>query len=122
VRQSAILQAEGKRQADILEAEGEAQAIRNVAEAERFREIAVAEGEAQAILNVFGAIHEGDPTHDLLAVKYLETLQRVANGRATKIFLPLEATAMLAGIGAIGDAFGEGRKTAGDSDAEAGEG
>jgi len=112
VRQSAILAAEGKRQADILEAEGEAQAIRNVAEAERFREIAVAEGEAQAILNVFGAIHEGDPTHDLLAVKYLETLQRVADGQATKIFLPMEATGILAGIAAIGDAFEEGRKTA----------
>jgi len=118
VRQSAILEAEGKRQADILEAEGEAQAIRNVAEAERFREIAVAEGEAQAIRNVFSAIHEGDPTHDLLAVKYLETLQRVANGKATKIFLPMEATGVLAGIAAIGDAFEEGRKTAGDFDSE----
>ncbi len=112
VRESAILEAEGERQAAILEAEGEAQAIENVAEAEKFREIAVAEGQAQAIVNVYDAIHEGDPTHDLLAVKYLETLQRMANGKATKIFLPIEASGILSGIAAMGDAFEEGRLAA----------
>ncbi len=114
VRQSAILQAEGQRQAAILAAEGKAQAIREVADAEKFREIAVAEGEAKAIINVYNAIHEGDPTHDLLAIKYLETLQRMANGQATKIFLPVEATGILAGIAAMGDAFEEGRQMAGE--------
>ncbi|MCD6360923.1 MAG: SPFH/Band 7/PHB domain protein [Armatimonadetes bacterium] len=112
VRQSQILEAEGQRQAAILEAEGKAQAIREVADAEKFREIAIAQGEAQAIETVFNAIHQGKPTHDLLAVKYLETLQRMANGKATKIFLPMEATGVLAGIAAIGDAFEEGRQTA----------
>jgi len=112
IRQSEILQAEGQRQAAILAAEGKAQAIREVADAEKFREVAIAQGEAQAIENVFGAIHNGRPTHDLLAVKYLETLQRMANGKATKIFLPMEATGVLAGIAAIGDAFEEGRQAA----------
>ena len=112
VRESAILEAEGERQAAILEAEGQAQAIREVADAEKFREVAVAEGQAQAIVSVYNAIHEGDPTHDLLAIKYLETLQRMANGKATKIFLPIEATGMLSGIAAMGDAFEEGRLTA----------
>ncbi len=111
VRQSQILQAEGQRQAAILEAEGKAQAIREIAEAEKYREVAIAQGEAQAIETVFNAIHNGRPTHDLLAVKYLETLQRMANGKATKIFLPIEATGVLAGIAAIGDAFEEGRRT-----------
>ncbi len=110
-RQSQILQAEGQRQAAILEAEGKAEAIRKVAEAERFREVTVAEGEAQAIQTVFSAIHAGRPTHDLLAVKYLETLGRIANGKATKIFLPIEATGVLSGIAAAGIAFEEGRKT-----------
>jgi len=113
VRQSAILEAEGQRQAAILEAEGKAQAIREVADAERFREITVAEGQAKAIINVYNAIHEGNPTHDLLAIKYMETLQRMANGQATKIFLPIEATGILAGIAAMGDAFEEGRQSAG---------
>ncbi len=112
VRQSAILEAEGERQAAILAAEGKAQAIREVADAERFREIAIAEGQAKAIINVYNAIHEGNPTHDLLAIKYLETLQRMANGQATKIFLPVEASGILAGIAAMGDAFEEGRQMA----------
>lgn len=109
VRESAILEAEGQRQAAILEAEGEAQAIREVADAEKFREIAVAEGQAQATLNVYKAIHEGDPTPDLLAVKYLETLQRMANGKATKIFLPVEASSVLSSVAAMAEAFKDGR-------------
>lgn len=110
VRQSAILTAEGEKQARILRAEGEAEAVRKVADAERYREIAVAEGEAQAIRSVFQGIHDGRPTHDLLAYKYLETLQRIAEGQATKIFLPIEASGILAGIAAAGAAFREGMK------------
>lgn len=117
-RQSQILDAEGRRQAQILDAEGKAQAIREVADADKFRELTVAIGEAQAIETVFAAIHKGDPTHDLLAVKYLETLQRMANGKATKIFLPMEATGVLAGIAAIGDAFEEGKHSAAPAEGE----
>lgn len=111
VRQSAILTAEGEKQARILRAEGEAEAVRKVADAERYREIAIAEGEAQAIRNVFQGIHDGRPTHDLLAYKYLETLQRIAQGQATKIFLPIEAAGILAGIAAAGAAFKEGAQS-----------
>jgi len=117
-RQSQILDAEGRRQAQILDAEGQAQAIREVADADKFRELTVAIGEAQAIETVFAAIHNGNPTHDLPAVKYLETLQRMANGKATKIFLPMEATGVLAGIAAIGDAFEEGKHSAAPAEGE----
>ncbi len=109
VRQSQILEAEGERQARILRAEGEAGAIREIADADKFRQYTGAEGEALAITTVFSAIHEGDPTHDLLAVKYLEMLAKVADGQATKIFLPLEASGMLAGIAAAGEVFAEGQ-------------
>lgn len=112
VRQAAILEAEGEKKARILRAEGEAEAIRQIADADKFKEYTVAEGEALAIDKVFSAIHAGRPTHDLLAVKYLEALAKIADGQATKIFLPLEATGMLAGIAAIGDAFAEGRRSA----------
>ncbi|MCL1601356.1 MAG: SPFH/Band 7/PHB domain protein, partial [Actinomycetia bacterium] len=61
-KRSAILRAEGVKQAAILDAEGRAQAIREVADAEKFRLLTVAEGEGRAIERVFGAIHEGDPT------------------------------------------------------------
>ncbi len=109
VRQSQILEAEGERQARILRAQGEAEAIRQIADADKFRQYTVAEGEGLAIKTVFSAIHEGDPTHDLLAVKYLEMLAKVADGQATKIFLPLEASGILAGIAVAGEAFAEGQ-------------
>ena len=87
-KQSAILSAEGIKERQILEAQGEAEAIQAVADAERYRQETVAEGEAAAVRSVYAAIHEGDPTTDLLAIKYLEALQGIADGRATKIFLP----------------------------------
>jgi regulator of protease activity HflC (stomatin/prohibitin superfamily) len=104
-KKSAILSAEGVRQAAILEAEGKAEAIRTVADADKFKLLTVAEGEGQAIERVFGAIHNGNPTNDLIAIKYLETLGEIANGQATKIFLPLETTGVLGSIGGIGELF-----------------
>ena len=62
--------AEAVKQQQILEAEGPASAVRTLAEAEKFRNIATAEGEAEAIRSVYGAIHDGNPTNDLLAIKY----------------------------------------------------
>jgi regulator of protease activity HflC (stomatin/prohibitin superfamily) len=93
-RQAAVLAAEGRKQQQILDAEGQAGAIREVAEAERFRQQTVAEGEADAIRLVYAAIHEGNPDGGLITIKYLEALQVMANGNATKIILPTE----LAGI------------------------
>ena len=105
-RQAAIERATGERQARILAAEGEAQAIKQVADAHKYERLTVAEGEAQAVRTVYAAIHEGNPTNDLIAIKYLEALQAVADGRATKIFLPLESSAILGSIGGIGELFG----------------
>jgi len=104
-KRSAILRAEGVKQAAILDAEGRAQAIREVADADKFRLLTVAEGEGRAIERVFGAIHEGDPTPDLIAIEYLKALQGIAEGQATKIFLPLETAGILGSIGAIGELF-----------------
>jgi len=106
-RESAILKAEGVKQARILDAEGQAQAIKEVADAEKYQKHTVAEGEGQAIERVFSAIHTGDPTPDLIAIQYLQALQGVADGKATKIFLPLETTAILGSIGAIGEIFAD---------------
>ncbi len=105
VKQSAILQAEGKKQAAILEAEGKAEAIKRVADAEKYKLSIEAEGEAAAILKVFDSIHSGKPTNDLIAIRYLEALKSIANGRATKIFLPMETSSLLASIGSLKDLF-----------------
>ncbi len=91
---SAILQAEGVKARSVLEAEGRAEAVRTFADAEKFRQQAVAEGEADAIRSVYQAIHDGNPSNDLLAIKYLEALQKLGDGQATKIIVPTE----LAGV------------------------
>ena len=114
-KRSAILTAEGVKEARVLEAEGQAEAIKRVAEAEKFQKLTVAEGEAQAIERVFGAIHTGDPTPDLLAIKYMETLEEMADGRATKIFLPLDTSGVLGSVAAIGELFKEASKDEADA-------
>jgi regulator of protease activity HflC (stomatin/prohibitin superfamily) len=105
IKQAAITTAEGQKQSAILKAEGEAGAIERVATANKFQKIALAEGDAQAIINVFKAIHDGNPTQDLLALKYMEMMANVADGQATKIFLPLEASGTLGALSAIAEAF-----------------
>jgi regulator of protease activity HflC (stomatin/prohibitin superfamily) len=104
-RRAMILEAEGHKQSAILKAEGQAEAIKKVADADRYQKLTVAKGEAEAIQTVFGAIHEGKPTNDLIAIKYLESLQKIADGQATKIFLPLEASGILGSIAGIGELF-----------------
>jgi regulator of protease activity HflC (stomatin/prohibitin superfamily) len=106
-KRAMILEAEGHKQSAILKAEGDAEAIRKVADAERYQKLTVAKGEGEAIQTVFDAIHKGDPTNDLIAIKYLETLQKVADGKATKIFLPYEATGILGSIAGIGELLKE---------------
>lgn len=100
IRQSAILKAEGEKQAAILTAEGKAEAIKKVADAEKYQ-----------IETIFKAIHEGKPTNDLIAIKYLETLQKIADGKATKIFIPIEATGILSSIAGIKELFSETKET-----------
>jgi regulator of protease activity HflC (stomatin/prohibitin superfamily) len=104
-RQSAILQAEGVKQSKILNAEGEAGAIQRVADAERYRRLTVAEGEAQAIERVYQAIHTGNPTNDLIAIRYLETLQKIAEGPANKVFIPYEAAGLMGSLGGVAELF-----------------
>ena len=104
-KRSAILKAEGVKQARVLEAEGQAEAIMKVAGAEKFQKLTVAEGEGQAIERVFAAIHNGDPTPDLIAIQYLKALEQVADGQSTKLFLPMEMSGILSSIGVIGEIF-----------------
>lgn len=106
-RRAMILEAEGLKKSAVLKAEGQAEAIKKVADAEKYEKLTVAKGEAEAIETVYGAIHNGKPTNDLIAIKYLEALQKMADGKATKIFLPIEVTGVLGSIGGIGELFKE---------------
>ncbi|WP_241157541.1 SPFH domain-containing protein [Schaalia sp. ZJ1691] len=101
VRQSQILQAEGEKQSAILRAEGQAQAA-----------VTRASGDAQAIETVFGAIHSGNPTPELLSYQYLQMLPQIAQGNASKVWVvPTELTAAL---NAIASGFGKNPPSPGD--------
>ena len=116
-----ILEAEGLRQSEILKAEGEKQAVILAAEARKestFRDAEArereAEAEAQATQMVSKAIAEGDvqAINYFVAQRYVDALKEFANGKNQKIlFLPLEASSVIAAIGGIGEiareAFGK---------------
>jgi len=102
-RQAAILEAEGQKQAAILQAQGEAEAMERVADAEKYRRQTIAAGEAAAVETVFAAIHKGKPDRELIAIRYLEALEKIADGQATKVFLPYEASGILSSIAAVGE-------------------
>jgi regulator of protease activity HflC (stomatin/prohibitin superfamily) len=106
-KQAAILTAEGLRERQILEAEGEALAVRALADAEAYRQQTIATGEAAAIASVYDAIHDAAPTNQLLAIKYLEALAKMADGQATKIFLPTDSAAIMGSLGAIAELFAD---------------
>lgn len=98
-KRAAILQAEGVRQSQILRAEGEKQSAILQAEGEAQAAVTKADGEAKAITTVFGAIHEGRPTSDLLSYEYLRMLPEIAQGDASKIWvIPTELTAALKSV------------------------
>ncbi len=100
-KRAAILKAEGERDSSIAEAEGDKQAkiLRAEAEAEAIEKIAVAN--AGAIKAVFTGIHEGKPNKELIAIRYLETLEKMANSRGSKIFIPYEASGMLGAVASM---------------------
>ncbi len=106
-KQSEIKKSEGDKQATILEAEGNAESIKKMAEADKQAAILRAEGEAAAIEKVYAAIHAGNPDDGLIAVKYLQSLEKIADGKATKVFLPLESSGVLGSVAGIAELFKE---------------
>ena len=104
-KRAQILDAEGTRAARILEAEGEAEAVRRVADAERYKREVEATGQGNAISTVYGAIRDANPDERVIAIQYLDTMKIVADGRASKLFIPYEATAILGALGSIQEIF-----------------
>ena len=105
-RRQAILQAEGQKHSKILIAEGEKESAILRADAEKQAAILKAEGEAQAILAIQKALadslkllNEASPNDQVIKLKALEAMQKVADGQATKIIIPSELQG-LAGLAA----------------------
>ena len=96
-KKAAVLIAEGQKESMILEAQANKEAAILRAEAEKEAKIRQAEGEAEAILKVQKATAEGirllneaAPTKQVLTMRGFETLEKVADGKATKIIVPSE--------------------------------
>lgn len=119
-KRATILTSEGKKASDILQSEGEKMATINRAEAEKQQAILKAEGEAQArirkaeaeaiaIEKITEAVGKStNPANYLLAQKYIQMLQQIAEGDKTKtVYLPFEATNLMGSIGGIKDLFKE---------------
>ncbi len=104
-KRAQILDAEGTRAARILGAEGEAEAVRRIADAQRYKLEAEANGQANAITTVYGAIRNANPDRSVIAIQYLDTMKAVANGKASKLFIPYEATAILGALGTMQEIF-----------------
>ena len=117
-KRATILTSEGKKASDILQSEGERMATINRAEALKQQAILKAEGEAQArirkaeaeaiaIKKITEAVGEStNPANYLLAQKYIQMLQQIAEGDKTKtVYLPYEATNLMGSIGGIKDLF-----------------
>ena len=106
-KQSEIKKSEGDKQATILEAEGKAESLLKIAEADKQAAILRAEGEAAAIEKTYAAIHSGNPDDGLIAIKYLEALEKISDGQASKVFLPLESSGVLGSVAGIAELFKE---------------
>ena len=105
-KQSQILVAEGEKQSAILRADAEKQAAILKAEGEKEARIMAAQAEAQAILQVQQAmadslklLNAAAPNDQVVKLKALETMEKVADGQATKIIIPSELQG-LAGLAA----------------------
>jgi regulator of protease activity HflC (stomatin/prohibitin superfamily) len=101
-KSSAILRAEGQKQSQIVTAEGSKQAAILAAEGQAEARLRVAQAEAQAIQMVAQAIGTaGNPAQYLIAQRYLESLNSIAAGADKLVFLPYEASGILASLGGI---------------------
>ena len=105
-RRESILQAEGQKASQILVAEGEQQSAILRADAAKQAKIMAAEAEAQSILKVQQAmadsmrlLNENAPNDQVIKLKALEAMQKMADGKATKIIIPSEIQG-LAGLAA----------------------
>ena len=105
-KHSAILVAEGEKESAILKASADKEAAILKAEAEKQAAVLKAEGQAQAILAVQKAtadalklLNEAHPNDQVIKLKALEAMQKVADGQATKLIIPsdMQGLAALAG-------------------------
>ena len=116
-KSSAILRAEGQKQSQIVNAEGAKEAAILAAEGQAQARLRVAQAEAQAIQLIVTALGPaGSPAQYLIAQKYLESLNAIADGAQKLVFLPYRASGILASLGGIKELLRPRRKTGAEVD------
>jgi regulator of protease activity HflC (stomatin/prohibitin superfamily) len=114
VRQADITHAEGKKEAAILEAEAERESSIRRAQGIRESKILEAEGTSEAIRKiaaakseevklVYSAIMETKPSKELVTLKALESLEKISEGSANKVFIPFDTSSAFGALGAAKD-------------------
>ncbi len=115
-KRSAILKAEGEKESAILNAEAEKEAAIRRAEGEKQSQILRASGEAESIMLVekakgegiklvYNAIKESNPTGDVIKIRTLEALEKLADGQSTKLVVPSEVVGVLGSFAGIKEVF-----------------
>ncbi len=101
-KRSAILNAEGEKEANILQAEGEREAMVRRAKGEAESILLVQRAKADGIKAVFSAIKEMEPTQEVISIRALEALEKIADGQATKLVIPTEVSGILGSLQLLG--------------------
>lgn len=113
-RRQTVLEAQAHQEAVVSRAEGDKRAKILAAQAEKDARIALAEGEAKSLLLVAQAKADGlamlrdvKITDPVLKYKSIEALKDMADGQATKIYMPAELSHLVAGLGVAGEALAD---------------
>lgn len=100
-KEASILAAEGRKQAAVLDAEGEARAIELRADADKLRLQRVGEGEGDGTRARLEGIKAAGADRAVLTVEYLQALEEIGDGRATKLVIPAEFSGLLGTVAAL---------------------
>lgn len=103
-KEASILAAEGRKQAAVLDAQGDAQAIELRAEADKVRLMKEGQGEGEAAKARLTGIKEAAADEEVLTIEYLQALERIGDGRATKLVIPAEFSGLLGTVAALAEA------------------
>ena len=124
-RRQTVLEAQAHQESVVSRAEGDKKAKVLAAEAEKEAKIALAQGEAESIRLIYEAqaqgleqLREAHIDESVLKLKGLEALRDVADGRATKIYMPSDIAGIVSTLGLVSESLGIGDATAVDKSAK----
>jgi len=107
-KRAAILESEGLKESQVRKAEGEKEASVLRAQGLAEARLAMAEAEAESLRLMAAALPDGQAAMYLLGLKYLEALPKLADGKGSTVFLPVEASGVMGAVGALRELVAKG--------------